>query len=109
MLIMPSTSLTHLLILITLPYSRSKNALSSVTLNKRFFSLMELSSFMSILPLEMPLPSTPTWLSVTASLLLLSSLPLKLKMIFLPSVLMIPGRNPTSCSSMHGSLLDPQP
>jgi hypothetical protein len=109
MLIMPSTSLTHLLILITLPYSRSKNALSSVTLNKRFFSLMELSSFMSILLLEMPLPSTPTWLSVTASLLLLSSLPLKLKMIFLPSVLMIPGRNPTSCSSMHGSLLDPQP
>jgi hypothetical protein len=100
MLIMSSTSLTHLLILTTLTYFRSISGPSSV-----FLLLMTLSLSLSIPPLEMPLLlSTPSLLSATASLLLLSSLPLELRKIFLPSILMIPGRNPTSCSSMHGTL-----
>jgi hypothetical protein len=105
MLTMSSAFHTHLLILTTLLYSRSKSVSCPVFLSRRSLLLMALSSSMSIPVLGMPLSSTPTLLSVTASLLLLSSLPLRLRKIFPPSVLMIPGRSPTSCSSMHAPIL----
>jgi hypothetical protein len=98
---MSSTSRNLLLILMTLPYFKSKSGLSSAFLSRRSKLLMALSSSAFILPLGMPLPSTKTLLSAIANPLLLSSLPLKSRKTSLPSASMIPGRNPTSCSSMH--------